>query len=270
MAVKRAKGKRRGIQPGIERHKIKFKSDAEAVDGDPTERKILGVQVARISHLAEAYFKAFCAISCTLCILPMEYEFGGKLAMTTKRGKLWAHYAVLAIMSTAMAIKGVALFQFSIEYGLTVSTLMSIGLFSPYVCGLTVGVGNFLKPRETLQLVNSWRSTLDCVGKAKGRHISGFESLPLSLKVVGVGATTTIVPFILLTLAFLFPDLPVNAHNLVSSLGLDTNPPALVVQLSFIPLESLLMVLPTVSAAFGGMVLTIGIGVLKVYYEGIR
>ena len=87
------------------------------MDNDPTKRKIFRILVARISRLAETYFKAFCSISCTLCILPMEYEFGGKLAMTSKQKKLWAHYAVLVIISTAMAIKGVALFQFFIEYG---------------------------------------------------------------------------------------------------------------------------------------------------------
>ena len=266
--VRRNKNKRRGIQPCVEKHKIRSTGDS-AYNGDPNGRKLLGIKVARISRIAEACFTLICRISCFTCGLPMEYQ-AGELLMTSNWKRLGIHYAWLASAWVFAGVKLAILIPLLVEDALTVNTFMNLVLLFPCMCAGTFGIGTIFKVTETVQLVNSWNSTLECLEEPKGRLVSGFEDPALSVKVVGVACTMVIGLPCVIVLNFIFPDLPIGLHNILLSFGIGNSMPRWMLQTCCVPLECVFQMLPILNAGLGTCVLVIGIDTLKVYYEQLR
>ena len=266
--VRRNRNKRRGIQPSVEKHKINSKVDKE-VDWDPSDRKLFGIQVTQISRLADACFTLILRISCSICSLPMEYH-DGELFQTCNWKRLCIHYTWLAAVWAFTGIKMVILIPLLFEDGLTVNNLMSIGLLFPSMCAGTFGIGTVFKPKETVQLVNTCKCTLECLEEPKGRPVSEYEDLALSFKVVGVACTVVVGLPIMVAFNFLFPNAPVGLHNIILSFDVGHSMPRWMFQICCVPLECLLQMQSILTAGLGTAVLVIGIDVLKVYYEQLR
>ena len=263
--VRRNKNKRRGIQPSVEKHKISGKVDT-ACAGDPNDRKLLGITVARISRMAEASFTLMCRLSCLTCAQPMEYH-SGELFPTSNWKRLCIYYIWQAAVWVFAGIKTVIVIPLLFSDALTVYTLMNIALLFPCMCAGTFGIALVFKPKETVQLVNSWKSTMECLEEPKGRLVSEYEDLALSFKVVGAGYTVVIGLPSILALNFIFPELQLGLHNILLSFGIGHSMPPWMLQTCCLPLEGLLQMLPILNAGLGTCILVIGIDVMKVYYE---
>ena len=101
MGVRRAKGKRRGIQWGVQKHKIGHKlglSECESTD----DRRILGIHASHVSRLAEYCYSNVCHWSCILYVLPAEY-ICGELVLR-KNWKRWAVYYTLVAAQATNAV----------------------------------------------------------------------------------------------------------------------------------------------------------------------
>ena len=271
MVVRRGKEKRRGIHPGVEKQKIKCKVVPTVVlHGNAEGGKFLGIREYQLGRVTEASFNLVSRLVCALAILPMEYQCG-RLVMTSSKWKQLVHYLVHTALLGCLVSKAVIVFSFLAEHGLTVKSVLCVVSLIPLLWGVTLGSGNIFKHQETLQLVNSWKSTLECLGAAKGNPVSLYTSLSASLKAVASVAVNAGFVVILLVFPFTFPDLPVHVHSVVLSSGLKSfAPPLILVQLVCLPLELFLAAAPLLSYAFSILVLIIGIDVLKVYYDGIR
>ena len=112
-------------------------------------------------------------------------------------------------MAAVFALRIVVVIHVLLQNGLTLETLVPIVMIIPYVCAATLGAGNVFKRTETVQLMNSGRSTLECLQKATGRHLSGFGDMSLSLKIIGVSFIAVLFSVMPPVLPFLFPDLPI-------------------------------------------------------------
>ena len=266
--MRRNRNKRRGVQHGVQKHKIRSKGD-KIFGQDPQDRRILGIKVAEISRSAQVCFTLLCRISCSTYALPMEFYFG-KLSLTTSWKHLLLHYTLLAAAWTTFGLKVVICTSLLFEEGLMAHTLMSLVSLVPCMCAGTLGIGNIFKVRETVQLVNSWKVILDCLEEPKGRPVSGYEDLKLSLKIIAVAFTAVLGIMGMIVTVFIFPDLPVASHNIFLRFGIGCSINKRVLQVLCVPLELLLLMQPTICAAFGAAVLVIGIDVLKVYYEQLR
>ena len=266
--VRRNRNKRRGIQQGVEKHKIGSNVDEE-LTRNPKGRTLLGFQASQISRMAKVCFTLICRVSCSTYGLPMEFN-SGKLSMATSWKHLLVHYTWLAAVWTFAGLKAAITFTLLLEDGLTIHTLMSIGLLLPCMCAGTIGIGNVFMVKETVQLVNSWPGAMECLKEPKRRPVSEFEDLTLSIKVIGITCTLAFcLPFIV-TMTFLFPNLPVSFHNVLLNCGFGNSVPKIILQVCCIPLEFLLQLQPLLSSGIGAAVLVIGIDALKVYHEQLR
>ena len=132
------------------------------------------------------------------------------------------------------------------------------------------GIGNIFKVKETVQLANSWNGLLESIKEPKGRVVSGFDDPTLSLKVIGVVCTVAIGLIGMITMGFIFPDLPIASHNILLRIGIGCSMTRFFLQVACVPFDLLLQMQPTLSSGFGITILVIGIDVLKVYNELLR
>ena len=267
--VKRNNGKRRGVQRGVEKHKLRCKIEEVGNRDSSEDRKLLGIEVAQIGHFAESCFELLCRISCSTYCLPMEFH-GGKLSMLTNWQSLFLHYTWFAAVWTFAVLKTTIWFPLLLEHGLTVNTLISLYLLMPCMCSIAFGSGTFFKARETIQLVNVWKVTLESLEERKGRALSGFEDPALAYKVIGITFTGGFSLLGLLGANFIFSDLPVAVHNILPRFGIGCSTNQFLLQIFCLPLECVLQMQPILSAAFGAAVAVTGIDMLKVYYEELR
>ena len=199
----------------------------------------------------------------------MEFK-SGKLSVATSWKHLLVHYTWLAAVWIFGGLKAVITFSLLLEDGLTIYTLMSIGLLVPCMCAGTVGIGNIFMVKETVQLINSWPGTMECLKEPKRRAVSQFEDLTLSIKIIGIAYTLAFgLPFVVF-MTFIFPGLPTTSHNILLRFGFGHFMPKIILQVCCIPLEFLLQMQPLLSCGIGATVLVIGIDVLKVYHEQLR
>ena len=114
----------------------------------------------------------------------MQFHYG-ELVLTSNWKPLCIHYTWQAAVWAFAGIKTVILIPLLLEDALTVNMLMNLVLLFPCMCAGTFGLGTVFKVKETVQLVNSWVSTLECLKEPKGRLALGLEDPALSFKVVG-------------------------------------------------------------------------------------
>ena len=270
MVIRRAKEKCRAIHPNFRKLKIKMKATPKPAGKKPEGQTFLGVQVTQLRRLTEACFGLVSRLVCELAILPMEYQ-SGRLVMTSMKWKPPAHYLILAVILGCAISKGLLGYRFLAQYGLTKEALLCAVSILPPLWGVIFGSANFFKHHETMELVNSWKSTLEYLGAAKGKPVSCFAGISVSLKVMVASVVVVAFQTVLLIFPFTFPHLPLHVHSLALSFGMHNFVPSfLPIQLVFFPMELLLAAVPLLATAFSAMVLIMGIDVLKVYYNGIR
>ena len=211
MAVKRARGKRRGIRPGLERHKIKGKP-RHFLRLDSNNHKLCGIQRHDFSRIAEVCFKFLCYSCCSLAIIPMKYK-NRELVATSSWKRRIIHTTGVVIIVVIVLLRIIITIAFVHQNGLTVETLMTMAMLIPYMLAASVGAGNVFMCTETLQLVKSWKYTLQCLERASGRYLSGFEDIGLSLKVIAASGAAIVMPLVLAALPFVYPDVPLSIRN---------------------------------------------------------
>ena len=266
MVIKRAGEKRRGIRPGIEKQRMKGKSEPRE---DLYNRKLLGIPTHRLSRIAETCFAFLCLSCCNLAIIPLKYK-NGQLVDTCNWKRCIIHYAGLAITVVILVTRALLVASYVHQHGLTAETLMMTVMLAPYLCSATLGAGTVFMCTETLQLVNSRKYTLRCLQRASGRYLSGFEDVGLSLKVIGAGCGAIFGPVILSVLPFVYPNLPLGVRNVILGFRFSNSVHPLIFHIVCTAVDFFLILVPTLSAAFGAAVLIVGIDVLKLYYELIR
>ena len=268
MVARRAKGKKqRGIQPCVEKHRIKSKTDS--VNIDPTHNKLCGIRITQITRLAEICFNYICRLSCYLGVIPMDHR-NGQLVITSSRKRRIIHNGGTTVTFAIFVLRMMIVIPVLHKHGLTVETLMTIVMLMPSVGAATIGAANFFKCTETLEVVNSWKYTLECLQKTSGRPLCGLEDLPVSLKVIGATWCSVIFAMAVSVLPFVYPDLPLSMRNVFLIFGIQNFVNTVVLHIICVPLDVLLVLLPSVSTTLATSVLIIGIGVLKLYYVTIR
>ena len=155
MGVKRVKGKRRGIQRGVQKHKVGPKIDLYEYE-NAEHRRVFGIKASEISVIAEDRFHSICCWCWILHVLPAEYICGEIVVRKNwKRMACHCHYILIAAQVTNAIHKMLTLGPLLFRTGVTVDTLMSLVLAFPSICAFTLGTGSVLKVGETAQLLNA-------------------------------------------------------------------------------------------------------------------
>lgn len=273
MGLKRGNGKRRGINAGVEKHRIRSKMSTTELKSKGHGGGICGIRATQISTLGEGSFTLIQCLCCFLRMLPMEYSSRGQLVMTGDWKRLGILYGMIAVLVASAVYKTITI-PLLAQNGLTVETILCLFMLLAYLVGGTAVALNNWKAEETLQLVNSWRYTIACLQGATERQVvSPFESLSVSMRVIVSSSAVPATTLGLSLVVLVFPALPTSMHNaallrpLLMYFGEDWS---FLFRLACLPFESLLLLLLTLHIAFLANTFIVGIGTMRIYFDSIR
>ena len=275
---KRSNGKRKGIQWGVQKHKIKSKAIETAVDGEedvgnlPFEnRQLLGIPYERIFKIAEKFYGFLFRMCGKVFLVPFRQDEDGRYVPTDLKARL-LHYVVLSIGFASMFHKVVACSKLVFAGQLDMRTFICLSVLLVDFVSWCVSLATIMRSEDMMDVLNGWVHVLDCIRAKTGRQLSPFCDLSTSLKVIAGTLVTQGIALAVGINSILFRDMPVCWLTVANNLGWIPHGviPYFVWQLLFFPLEMALSLPPMFSASFGGITFLVGLGVLKMFANEIR
>ena len=263
-----ARAKQRGLRFSIAKYGKKEKAFSTEGKESCGNEKFCGIPTSQVSRAAETCFKLLCRSSCVLAIVPMDYREGRLVPSSRKRRII--HNAGVAIFTFITALRLAVTIPILQNKGLTVETILTLLMLFPYLTAACYGAPLIFRCTETLQLMNSWKYILECMERAAGQKLSGYEHLPLSLKVIVTFNIALFPSLVLPILPVLYPALPLGIHNLFPNFGAGNAAQAVAFRVACAPVDLVMILVPGISASFAVCILIIGIDMLKLYFESIR
>ena len=143
VVVKRAKGKRRGVQMDVQKYKIGQKLEFLCEGENPEQqRRLLGTtQASKIRAIAEFCFHNICRWCCVLHVILAEYtNTGGEVVLNRRNWKrMTIYYILIAAQVTSALHKAIIIGPVLFHTGLTGDTLLILVLAFPSICAFTLG-----------------------------------------------------------------------------------------------------------------------------------
>ena len=264
---KRSTGRKRGIQRGVGKHKIKIKKLPKK-----TEETLFGVDKSVYSATGEKCFEFLYQGSVFFQLVPFRRTATGQYVPLNWKQKL-AHYAVLSLSAASTLHKTLGTLEFLLFEELKVETFMCISLFLICLISMMVSLGVWARQEETMDLLNAWPHILACIQEIReGPPLSPFDDMSTALKLSAAVLVAQGIAFNALLLTIIFDNLPVCLFPVAEGLGLIPEGilPHYGWQLLFYPLEYLTYLAPMFIAPYSGGILLVLVGVLKLYLQELR
>ena len=265
---KRSTGRKRGIQRGGGKHKIKIKK----LSGKEDET-VLGLGKSVYSALGAKSFEFLYQGSVFLNLVPFRRNDSGEYVPLDCWKQKVKYYAVLCLGFVFMLHKILATVEILLFEELKIQTFMCISLSLVYLIAVMIGLGIWARPEETMDLLNSWPRILSCIQEVReGPRLSPFDDVSTALKVITVLVVTQGIALAAALMTIKMNTLPVSLFPLAESLGLIPEGvlPRFGWALLFVPLEYLTYVPPMFIAPYSGGILLVLVGVLKLYLQELR
>ena len=264
---KRTTGKRRGIQRGVAKHKVRSKP----VAGLEGERTVFGVRESVYFSIGRKCFEFWLHYGGKLYLVPFAQTSRGEYVSLDRRGTL-IHYFVWLIKFLMLLHKFVGLVIMGLQEGHKVETFMCASHFLIYLVSFCVSLVMVAKPQETMDVLNSFPYVLSCGEKLRKGAPSMFDDLSASLKIIAVLLATQGIALVGPLLSLAFRALPTCYFPAAEYFGLIPQGifPRFAWKLVFFPLEYATYLTPMLSAPFAGSIVLIIVGVHRMVGNEIR
>ena len=264
---KRSTGKKRGIQRGVAKHKIRSKP----LKGKEGEQTVLGIGESVYFAIARKCFELWFYWCGKLYLAPFARTATGEYVPLDPRSKL-IHYVVwsLKFLMQLHKLGGLGVMLWHGE--LRIETFMCTSHFLIYLTSFSISIGMIARPKETIDLLNSWPYILSCLRELRKDVPSPFDDLSAALKIIAVLVATQGIAFAAALLTLAFSTLPTCYFPAAEYLGLipDGMLPRFAWQLIFFPLEYLTYIPPMLCSPLCGSMLLIFVGVLRTVGNELR
>ena len=149
---------------------------------------------------------------------------------------------------------------------------MCITLFLAYFDSVCVSLGVIIRPKETMDLLNSWPVILSCLKELRHDVPSPFNDISESFELMALLLISQGIAVAAALFSLAFSTLPACYFPLVESLGLipDGLLPRFAWQLIFFPLEYATVLPLMLIHSFAGGIIFIVVAVYKIYINELR
>ena len=264
---KRTTGKKRGIQRGVAKHKIKSK----ALSARGSDRTFLGVGEQFYFSLARKCFEFWLYCCNKLHLASFTRNESGEYVLLDQKSQ-FIHYCVWSIKFVMLLHKTVGLVIILLREELNIKTFMCTSLFLIYFVSFCISFGMLARPKETIDVLNSCPLMLSCLKEFREDELSMFDNLSAALKIISVLIATQGIAIAAALLSLAFSTLPNCYFPTAEAFGLIPEGvlPRFAWQLIFFPLEYMTYLPPMYSAPLAGSVLLILVGVVKTVGSELR
>ena len=254
---KRSTGKKRGIQRGVAKHKIKSKV-LKGKDGGQT---IFGIGESVYSSLGGKCFEFWFYWCSKLYLIPFaRTEDGEYVPLDTKSTII--HYCVWFVKFLILLHKLIGTGIILLRAELTIQTFMCTSHLLIYLGSFCISLGMIARSKETMDLLNGWPFILTCLTELRGSRPTQFDDLSTSLKIIAVFVATQGIALAAALLSLAFSTLPTCLFPTAESLGLlpEGLLPRFGWQLVFFPLEYIMYLPPMFSTPLAVSLLLMLVG----------
>lgn len=269
---KKSTGRKRGIQRGVGKYKIRSKVVGAEQDDDNGEG-FLGFQRSAFLAAGQKCFDILFEGTKFFQLAPFRRTLTGQYVPLTSKQTI-LHYAAIIIGVLFMLQKFVGTAQLLFYEELKIETFMCVSLFVIHFAACMICLGMWARPKETMELLNSWPQILACLEEIQGdgRPPTPFDNMSTSLKVIACFLVTQGIALATGILSLLFSNLPACFFPMADKYGLIPEGvlPRFGWQLVFFPLEYFSYVPPMFAAPFSAAILLTLMGVLQVYLDQLR
>ena len=264
---KKSTGKKRGIQHGVGKHKIRSKP-LKAKEG---ERTVFGIGESVYFSLGRKCFEFWFHCCEKLYLAPFTRTEDGEFVPVNHKST-FIHRCAWFVKFLMLLHKLGGLAKMLLFEELKIETFMCTSLFLIYFVAFSISVGMIARPTETMDLLNSWPYILSCLKDIREDVPSQFDDLSEALKLMAVLLATQGIAVAAALLSLAFSTLPTCYFPAAESLGLIPEGllPRFAWQLIFFPLEYLTYLPPMFAAPLTGGMLLILAGVCKLVGQEIR
>ena len=264
---KRSTRKKRGIQRGVGKHEIKSK----ALAVKQIDLKILGLGEHFYLSIARKCVEVWLYWCSKLYLTPFTRTATGQYVPLDPRSKL-IHFFVWFVKFLMLLHKLAGLTIILMYEELKIETFMCTSYFLIFLVSFGISLGMIARPKETMDLMNSWPYILSCLRELQNDELSVFDDLSTALKITSVFLVTQGIAITAAFCSLVFSTLPTCYFPTAESLGLIPHGllPRFAWQLLFFPLEYITNLPPMFSAPFAGSLILILVGVFKIVGREIR
>ena len=218
---RKARGRRRTLQPGVQKHKIRSKNFDEEGILDLLEQFIPQTNLHRLFNLAEKSFQLFTKINCKLCLIPYSLSDDGKLEPIS-RTKLWIHYLVLSVLAVSMMHK-LIIFIFLISSGtLDTSTFLCGAVSLCYLVGFSASSSDLILTDVTMDLINGYPKIMMHYSDEDGKVMPVIANTKTAVVIAGTAILMMLIALAASGISIVFRAVPVTILVAAETAGLIT------------------------------------------------
>ena len=265
---KRSTGRKRGIQRGVAKHKIRSRPVAGKLEG---ERRLLGFAESVYFATSKRCFEFWFLWCDKLYLAPFTRSTAGVYVPSDWKRKL-IHYVVWFIIFLSLLHKLWVLGRMLLYEELKVETFMCMSQFLVYFVPVCISLGVILRPKETMDLLNSWPLLFQSLKEVRDDIPSPFDNLSAALEIISTLVSTQVIALTMALFSLAFSTLPTCYFPAMENLGLIPAGllPRFCWQLIFFPLEYATYLPPMLIASLAGGIVLIETGVYKIYTAELR
>ena len=261
-------GKKRGVQRGVAKHKIGSRPVKE--NGD--EQLLFGLREAVYFSMARKCFEFFLHSCATIYLTPFTRTADGQYVPRGRKGMVM-HYTVWLVKCILFLHKTLGLGTLLLyDNEFNIETIMCAAHFILYFISFSISLVMLVKPKETMDLLNSWPLILSCLKQPGKPEPTQFDDLSEAFKLIALLIMTQGAAVGGAIVSHIFSTLPTCYLATAERLGLIPQGllPRSAWRSFFFPLEYATYLLPMLSASFACSLFLIVIGVFRIYSRTLR
>ena len=222
MPVRKSKGRRRGIQNGVQRHKLRSQPLAEddwvEIEANPTSSNLYTVGLLKsknnvwavASHWAQKCFTVASSLGCTLCLVPLVKGDDGRFRVAS----LWRRSIngmIMALLAVTCGHKLVAtILAFTTMPVGTIAKVLSYAGFHLQMTTMSVGMSLVFMPCLSCELLNGWSPTISQAASRLGLpYRSPWTYASCSIQILSTTAASVICVSVFPLLSLVFRNAPI-------------------------------------------------------------
>ena len=266
---RRFAGKQRGVLRGVAKYKIKSK----ALKAKEDERTLLGLRESIYFSLGRKCFEFWFYCCGKLYLAPFTRTETGEYVPLDRKSML-IHYVVWFVKFLVLLHKLVGTVRILLDEELKIQmAFMCACQFLVYFVSFGVSMGMIARPKETMDVLNSWPFILSCLKELRGTTAPAqYDVLSTSSKLIAVLVATQGIALMGPLFSLIYSTIPTCYFPMAESLGLIPEGllPGFAWQLILSPLEYITYLSPMLSAPLSGSILLILEGVLSMVGHELR